>query len=178
MTVSHRLAALGALGSITFLGSPAFADLPLTGNLEYVRPLDDQSDENGFGGGLRFGPRLNAKLLILAAEVGLDVHGFPGPIGPNVYRGVVGPRLGIGWLIRPSVSAHVGVGHTDWSVLTDSTHLTADLGLALDVPIVPEFEAGVHGMYVAMFNDTSRGAFEYLTLGVHVTVVFDGEERD
>lgn len=172
MPQNYRLAACAAAASVSLLVHPAFADMPLTADLDYVRPLDAPDDRHGFGGGLRFGPRLDSKLLLLAAELGLDVHGFPGDIGPVVYRGVVGTRLGLGWPLRPSIAGHIGVGHADWVTIQDVTHVTADLGLALDVVIVPQFEVGVHGVYNVLFNDTQAGPFEYLTLGAHLTFVF------
>jgi hypothetical protein len=169
MTHKHRLASLAAAAGVSFFGIDASADMPLTLDVDYAQALDGEANKDGFGGGLRFGPRLDAKLLILAAELGFDVHSFPGDIGPTVYRGVVGSRFGIGWPIRPSLAAHIGVGHANWSTLSDVTHLTADLGLSLDLVVVPRFEAGVHGVYNVLFSDGSRSAFEFLTLGGHLT---------
>lgn len=126
------------------------------------------------GGQLRFGPRLDLKLLTLDAELGLGAHKMGGELSPTVYRGVVGSRLGLALGIRPSIFAHIGVGHVDYaSVTPDLTHLTADVGLALDFTLLPLIDLGAHAAYNTIAGDGTLSPFSFATVGGHITFVLD-----
>lgn len=173
MLHSRLLSCLGLLASIGLWTSRAQASVPVSLDIDYALPVDAGPVGDGFGGALRFGPRLDLKLLNLGAEMSLGVHDFSGPLGPTLYRGVVGTRLGLGILVRPSVFAHIGVGHADWASTSDLTHLTLDAGAALDFTVVPAVEIGAHVAYNLLFGNGSVDSFGFLAIGGHLTVVLD-----
>jgi len=170
--------AFAIAGAIGLCATPALADIPLSLDLDYVLPVDAGPVDDGFGGALRFGPRVDLKLLTLAGEASLGIHDFSGPEGPTVYRGVVGGRFGLGYLLRPSIFGHLGVGHADWSSTEDLTHLTLDIGASLDVTVVPAFEIGVHAAYNYLAGNGSVDDLGFMTLGGHLTFVLDPNDDD
>lgn len=154
----------------------ARADVPVSLDLDYVLPVDEGPIGDGFGGALRFGPRMDLAILNLAAEASLGVHDMSGPAGPTVYRGTVGTRFGLGILLRPSVYGHLGVGHVDFDTSPDLTHLTLDVGAALDLAIVPSVELGAHAAYNFIFGNGSINDFGFMAIGGHLTIVLDRDD--
>jgi hypothetical protein len=144
--------------------------------------VNDASNEDGTDPGagvdLYFGPRLDLKLLTLTTEISAGFHDFGGPLEPTVYRALAGGRLGIGFIIRPSVFAHLGVGHlredAPFGTGRDGrTNLAGDLGLALDFTVLPLIDVGIQGSYNAVAGGSNSDAFEWLQAGAHVTFVLD-----
>jgi hypothetical protein len=81
-------------------------------------------------------------------------------------------------VIRPSVFAHVGVGHLRYDVpITGDregrTNVTGDAGLALDFTLIPLLDLGVHGAYNVLAGGENSDSFSWLQAGVHATFVFD-----
>jgi hypothetical protein len=173
MLSSRYIASVGLLATLGLWTTGAHASVPVSLDLDYALPVDAGAVDDGFGGALRFGPRLDLKLLNLGAEVGLGIHDMSGPLGPTVYRGVIGARLGLAILVRPTVFAHIGVGHADWDTTSDLTHLTLDAGGALDFTVVPAVEVGAHLAYNLLFGNGSVDSFGFLTIGGHLTVILD-----
>lgn len=144
---------------------------------------NDASDEDvatdaGLGVDIYFGPRLDLTLLTLTTELSAGVHDFGGGQDPTVYRAMAGGRLGLFTIVRPSIFAHLGVGHLRQDVLfgTDRegrTHLAGDAGIALDFTVLPLIDIGVHGAYNFVAGSDDEDAFEWLLGGAHVTFVFD-----
>jgi hypothetical protein len=144
---------------------------------------NDASDEDvatdaGLGVDVYFGPRLDLTLLTLTTELSAGVHDFAGAQDPTVYRAMAGGRLGLFTIVRPSIFAHLGVGHLRQDVLfgTDRegrTNLAGDAGIALDFTILPLVDIGVHGAYNFVAGSDDEDAFEWLLAGAHVTFVFD-----
>jgi hypothetical protein len=182
MRTQYHLALVGTVAFSSLLSATALAEslteIPVSLELDYARPVDSSGDQSGFGGAVRFGPQLDLKLMRLTAELGLGAHAFPGSLGPVIYRGVLGTRFGFGLLLRPSIYGHLGVGHADWFQTGDITHLTADVGLALDLTLVPHLvEVGAHGDYNVLFSDGSVPYFRYVALGAHVTFIIGGHGK-
>jgi hypothetical protein len=118
--------------------------------------------------------------LTLTTEVSAGFHDFGGDLDPTVYRAMGGGAIGIGAIIRPSVFAHIGVGHLrfDDPFADDRagrTNITADLGAALDFTILPLVDLGIHGSYNVLAGDDDYDAFEWLQAGAHITFVLDGD---
>lgn len=144
---------------------------------------DDSDSDSGAGVDLFFGPRLDLTILTLTTELSAGYHDFGGDFDPTVYRGLVGGRLGLGAIIRPSVFAHLGVGHLRFDDLIGDgrdgrTNLAADLGAALDFTLLPLVDLGIQGSYNIIAGDDDADAFEWLQAGIHVTFVLDGNDGD
>lgn len=172
-----RLFFVLALAIIALSPQPAHATVPIAIDIDYALPVDAGPVSDGFGGQLRFGPALDLAILKLTAEAGLGVHDFSGPAGPTVYRGFIGTRFGLGFLLRPSIYGHAGVGHADWSTQDDLTHLTLDVGAALDLTLARSFELGAHAGYGLIFGNGSAPSFGFMMIGGHVAFVLDPEEE-
>jgi opacity protein-like surface antigen len=135
---------------------------------------------SGAGVDVYFGPRLDLAILTLTTELSAGYHDFAGELDPTVYRGLAGGRLGVGVIVRPSVFAHIGVGHLRFDdPLGDGrdgrTNLAGDLGAALDFTLLPLVDLGVQGSYNVVAGDDDDDAFEWLQAGVHITFVLDGD---
>jgi hypothetical protein len=139
---------------------------------------DDAS--SGAGVDLFFGPRLDLTILTLTTELSGGFHDFGGPFDPNVYRLMAGGRLGIGVIVRPSVFAHLGVGHLRFDDPFDGgrdgrTNVAGDLGAALDFTLLPLVDLGIQASYNRIAGGDSNEAFEWLQAGAHITFVLDGD---
>jgi len=178
MFTKFRWAALALFLSAFLLTTPSRAQVPVALDIDYALPVDSGPYSEGFGGQLRFGPMMDLAILRLTTEIGLGIHDFSGPLGPTMFRGVIGTRLGLGVLIRPSVYGHLGVGHANFDTTPDLTHLTLDVGAALDFSIVPGFELGAHGAYNFLFGDGTVGSFGFLVLGGHMTFILGAGDDD
>jgi hypothetical protein len=162
--------------AVSLQAKSARADMPVSLDLDYVLPVDEGPIGDGFGGALRFGPRMDLAILNLAAEASLGVHDMSGPAGPTVYRGTIGSRFGLGVLLRPSIYGHVGVGHVDFDNSDDLTHLTLDVGAALDLALLPSVELGAHAAYNFIFGNGSINDFGFMAIGGHLTIVLDRDD--
>lgn len=148
---------------------PARADTILGIDADYVVPVDEDNLDPGYGFALRGGPRLDLKLLTLTAEMMGTMRKFEGSLGPRVYEGKVGARLGVGAIVRPNVFGHVGLGHARFPEGYDNrTELAADFGLGLDFTVLPLMNLGVHGAYNFLGDSPS---LDWATLGGHVEFV-------
>lgn len=148
-------------------------------DLSFNDSLVGEDAGNGAGVDLYFGPRLDLAILTLTTELSGGFHDFAGELEPTVYRGMAGGRLGIGVVIRPSVFAHIGVGHLRFDDLigdgrNSRTNLAADVGAALDFTILPLVDLGIQGSYNTIAGDDNNEPFEWLQAGAHVTFVLDG----
>jgi hypothetical protein len=166
------LALLTALTLFGLTPTRAHATIPVSVDIDYAVPVESGPISEGFGAALHFGPRLDMGILQMTTELGFGAHGFSDVVA---YRGVLGTRLGFGALIRPTVYGHLGVGHVDWSTTSDLTHLTLDVGGALDFKVAPVLELGAHLGYNYVFGNGSVGSFGFLAIGGHLTVLLDGD---
>lgn len=174
-----RWPAAGALALVcafVMLPRPAAAQTTLGVDLSFNDALDRADTDSGAGLDIYFGPRLDLAILTLTTELSAGYHDFGGELEPTVYRGLAGGRLGLGFGIRPSVFAHLGVGHLRYDALggpdrDGRTHFAGDLGLALDFTILPLIDLGVHGSYNLVSGAGDDEAFEWLQAGAHVIFV-------
>jgi hypothetical protein len=86
-----------------------------------------------------------------------------------VWRGLVGGEVRIGKILEPGVFAHVGVGHL--SGVGAFTAPAFDVGLALDLTLIPLIDIGAHVAYNALLGDDERTGFSWLTAGLHAALV-------
>jgi hypothetical protein len=161
------------LGSCLCWSAPAGADTALAVELSYDDAVD--SGDDGIGLDVLFGPRFDLVLLTLGTEIGGGIHDFSGGVDPAVYRAVVGARLGLGAIVRPSVYTHFGVGHLRYETLggrESRTGLAGDVGIALDFTVLPLLNLGVHYSYNGVFASDDEPAFDWTQLGAHAVLVF------
>lgn len=131
-------------------------------DVDYANRLD--TDQGGFGGAVRFGREYDILLLSLTPEFMANLHQFSGPGEPFQFGGLAGGRATIGKIIEPGVFSHVGVGHV--SMPDSLTGLAFDIGLTLDLTVIPAVDLGVHGAYDSVgWGDET---FDWYRLGAHL----------
>lgn len=172
--VANGIAIAAAMAVLACRAAPARAEIMVGVDLDYVLPIDSSAK---FGGGfaIRLGSQIHLPALALTPELSIGYAGFSESAGPNVYRGVVGLRLGIGELIRPGVFAHIGLGRFSLDAGgrdVSSTEVTYDAGLMLDFTLLPLLNLGVHMGYDRLDGSDKRKTFHWLTFGIHAEVVF------
>lgn len=180
LSKSKSLVASGVatlVGAVSLLyAEPSKADtlIGVQGNLNTLT----QPSRDGTGVGIDFllGKRLDLTLVTLGTELLLGVHSFAGADEAKAYRALAGANLGVGSILRPSVFAHIGVGHI--AVAEDAipdqsrTALAGDVGVALDFTLLPLLDIGVQGSYNAIRGTSSTDPFHWFQGGVHATLVF------
>ena len=171
-----------ATAALTLVAWPetARADTVVGVGLNFNDSMVGDDAGNGAGVDVFFGPRLDLAILTLTTELSGGFHDFSGELDPTVYRGLAGGRLGVGVIIRPSVFAHIGVGHLRYDDpfgdgRDGRTNLAGDLGAALDFTILPLVDLGVQASYNVVAGDDDNDAFEWLQAGAHITFVLDGD---
>lgn len=174
------LAAAAAAAALVASPKAARADTVVGVGLNFNDSMVGDDAGNGAGVDVFFGPRLDLAILTLTTELSGGFHDFRGELDPTVYRGMAGGRLGVGVIIRPSVFAHIGVGHLRYDDpfgdgRDGRTNLAGDLGAALDFTILPLVDLGVQASYNVVAGDDDDDAFEWLQAGVHITFVLDGD---
>jgi hypothetical protein len=173
------LAALAVVSGVALWSDDAGATNTLGVAVDYTDGIDQPATDPGGGVEVYFGPRMDLAILSLTTELSGGFHDLGGAYDPAIYRLVAGGKLGIGVIIRPSVFAHIGVGHLRYDVpLTGErdgrTNIAADAGVALDFTLIPLLDLGVHGSYNVLAGNDDSDAFEWLQAGVHATFVFEG----
>ncbi len=133
------------------------------------------SRHGGYGVGLRIGHAWDLPLLSLTPEFSASFHRFSGAPAASTERFMAGGRLGLGFVIEPSVFAHAGVGHYSYDDVGGEhshTSLGYDVGLALDLTALPVIDLGVHAAAAGVAGSPAREPFPWLTLGGHVAFGF------
>jgi hypothetical protein len=177
-----RWPAAAAVGALTLAGlsrsEPASAhDNTLGIDLSFNSTIEDESYD-GAGLDLYFGPRMDLGLLTLTTELSGGFHDFAGAADPTVYRGMAGGRLGLFTVIRPSIFAHIGVGHLTWydgfgDDRDSRTNIATDVGAALDFTLVPMVDLGVQLSYNTIAGSSGNPAFDWTQFGAHVIFVLN-----
>jgi hypothetical protein len=168
-TVTIILATAGVLGAFALDNDAHAQSLRLTGDLDYAGELSGREAGIGGGGALRAGAQLDLIAATLIVEGGGSYHDFGGDDEVSVWRGIVGGEVRIGKILEPGLFAHVGVGR-----LSGAGAFTApavDVGLALDLTVVPLIDLGAHVAYNALLGNEERDGFSWLTAGLHAALV-------
>lgn len=172
----RRLTIPAAAISMLLYATPSKADtiIGVQGSLNTL--TSPSRDGTGAGIDLLLGKRLDLKLLTLGTELSLGMHSLPGGDDATAYRALAGANLGVGAVLRPSIFAHIGVGHiavADNAIPDQSrTALAGDVGLALDFTLLPLLDIGIQGSYNAIGGTSSTDPFGWIAGGVHATLVF------
>ncbi len=140
-------------------------------DLDFVASLGAPGADIGGGGAVRLGRKMDLILVSLTPEVGGSYDRFNGLNNDKIYRGFIGGRLDFGKIIEPSVFAHIGVGRFDANVASHTAPVF-DAGIALDLTFLPLINLGGHASYNTLFSQGDHSSFNWLTLGLHVALVF------
>ena len=170
----HGLLACAALTLFALAPNPARADFLVGLDVDGVEPFEDGAAFGG-GFGVRLGAQLHVPLLALTPELAFTYAQFGDDYGPSIYRGMIGGRVAIGEIIRIGVYGHIGLGSFNLDLDDEDpsgSDVTYDLGLALDLTVIPILNLGVHAAYNRFGEDDDRDSFEWLTTGAHVELVF------
>jgi hypothetical protein len=169
------------LALLTF-PSAASAGPKLGIDVDLSVPVSMNGVKVGVGGALRGGYDIDLAIVHVMPEVGLGLNKLTGDVGPLVFRGFLGGRLGIGALVRLDVFGHIGyanVSYTDRSTGGGRDGYGTpvfDVGVALDVTALPDLDLGIHASYNAAFGKTGTAdapqSPQWLGLGAHIAFGF------
>lgn len=132
----------------------------------------------GFGLSGRVGYRVDLGPLWLAPELGGGYLSF-GDIGryslhPSRMYG--GGRVGLGGFLQPQLYAHAGYGWMGGLGDVSFRGAMFEVGVALDVQLLPIFGIGTHLGYASNDNinggDVAQEAFNWVNFGVHAGLTF------
>jgi hypothetical protein len=164
-------AALAAATCAFSVARPASADATIAGDLDIGFPLHSRGN-SGWGFGIRLGQQLRSKPMVFTPELGFTYNNFSGDSGPEIYRGILGARLGFGDVLRPGGFFHVAVGHFVPTVGDNKDAFSFDAGGFLDFTLIPLLDVGAHAAYNRVDADYGSGAYAYVTIGLHAGLVF------
>jgi hypothetical protein len=167
LTTSFTFA--GLLAALAVCGDAHAQSLRISGDLDYAGELSGREAGIGGGGALRAGAQLDLVVATLIIEAGGSYHDFGGDDEVSVGRGLVGGEVRIGKILEPGLFAHVGVGHL--SGVGAFTAPAIDVGLALDLTLIPLIDIGAHVAYNALLGNEERDGFSWLTAGLHAALV-------
>ena len=167
--VMRFLSFAGVLAALGFCSGAQAQSLRISGDLDYAAEISGREAGMGGGGALRVGAQLDLIAATLIVEAGGDYHDFGGDDEVSVARGIVGGEVRIGKILEPGIFAHVGVGHL--SGVGAFTAPTVDVGLALDLTLIPLIDIGAHVAYNALLGNEERDGFSWLTAGLHAALV-------
>lgn len=180
MTIRRLTFPIAAIAVLLLAAPCAFAagsnpgtSTQLALDLNYAGPISDPGVEGGPGGAIRFGEQVGLGLFQLTGELGAGYQPFNGTPSPKLYSGFLGGRLALGKILEPGIFGHIGVAHL--SAGTGGVSRTAplfDVGLFLDLTVLPLVNVGVHGAYNVMTPSSNQDAFHYYDVGVHGALVF------
>jgi hypothetical protein len=165
--------AVAVSGASIMLASPAHAKTMVSGDFDYTASAGSNIG-TGWGFGVRLGQRFHVPLIALDPEIGFTYHGFNDAPSPTMYRGIAGLRLGVLEILRPGVYGHVGVGRIDFDQTPDASHtaFTYDVGLFLDLSVIPYLDLGLHAGYDGIASGDRVDAVNWWNFGFHAAAVF------
>jgi hypothetical protein len=171
-----RILGIALTVSICIAPGTAAAEPTIAADLDYTLPIDQSHVSPGFGFGARVGQFLEGPSIGFTPELGFGYASFTGDLGPKVYRGVGGFRLGIGDFVRPGIFGHAGIARLNVSTTADRdfsrTAFTYDIGAFLDVSVMPHLTVGAHFAYDRVHDSSRFGAFAWGAFGAHAALIF------
>lgn len=166
-------------------GYAARDSLDLAVDAEGAVPLMDRRFASGndlSGGGgfkVRVGDQIRLRRIRFTPELGYAFdHLFASDSFTNtsyawdMHRIFAGARLGVGYIVVPTVYAHIGYGWRDTAdpTVARANGVAFDLGFALDFHVVPHLGFGGHVEYATM--DAEPYTPDWIALGLHADVAF------
>jgi hypothetical protein len=160
----------------------------IAGDGSYALPIKSDFAAPSSSFGLRLGRRIRLPSnLSETLELGLHYGQFP-PGDTNttthniqMFRGVLGARLGLAGIVRPGLFGHFGFGRVTGSVrssgaLTERffSHnaFSWDAGVFLDFAVASFFEFGLHASYNQIFKAKDVYSFQWAEFGGHLQFLF------
>jgi hypothetical protein len=145
---------------------------------------DKDSLGSGAGFKVRLGYQFHIPILRITPEVGYGFAWFPGNGGGgtayawDVQRIFAGGRIGLGEVVVPSVYAHGGFGWraTPDPGVPDGSGLAFDVGLALDLHLIPHVGLGAHAEYASIGTGGGKSP-EWLAFGLHIEIDFGRPDK-
>lgn len=168
-----------AFAALVCTTRPALAQNEFSVDVEAAFPSTDGVD-NGWGAGARLGHEWDLVLISLTPEIGGNYHSFGGGDASS-YAVFGGGRVSIGFVLEPSAFIHAGVGHFRYDTLVgdvSQTSLAYELGLALDLTILPVIDIGAHATWAGVAGDSDIDGLNWLAVGGHITFEFDGKKNE
>ena len=185
MRNGFRAAFLAVAFVLALAPTAAQAQVQVGVDVDAIFPTDDFLDgEVGFGVSGRVGYVLSLGLAELVPEIQVGYVDFGAPeladaVDLDVVRLVGGGRLAVGSILRPTVFAPLGYGSLnvsegegffrDRTGIGEEDALTWDLGLALDLAILPLVDVGLHAAYNGLETEE---ALQWWSAGVHGAITF------
>ncbi|HKU44486.1 MAG TPA: hypothetical protein VJR89_40275 [Polyangiales bacterium] len=138
-------------------------------DFDYADTISSTIVDQGGGGGLRIGHELDAFLVTLVPELELNYHSFDNG-DATTFAGLIGGRLRFLKILEPGIFAHAGAGH----IGGDESHtgFAMNLGLTLDLTILPLIDLGLHAAWNRIFSGETHPGLSWSTFGAHVALVF------
>jgi len=140
-------------------------------DIDYTNGISEISESGGTGFNGRLGYKLDLGVLQLTPEVGGAYHTFGGDAGAKLSQGIVGARVQFLKVLEPGIYAHLGYGHVA-SNFGSRSGATADVGVSLDLTVLPLIDIGIHGGYNGLLKSGDYPAFDSYVLGVHGALIF------
>jgi hypothetical protein len=179
LVVRRLSVALGVLVALLALSPVASAQSKLSLDVDAAFPAEGDS-ETGWGAGVRYGHAWNVLVLAFIPEIGGGYHTFGGSPDARALDGVIGMRFGLNFIVEPSVFAHVGVGHFEYTAASrdiSETGFKWDAGAAFDLTLLPVIDLGAHVAY-AQIAGGSVDPFASVNVGGHITFTLGGKKKD
>jgi hypothetical protein len=140
-------------------------------DLDYATAFSPNRIDNGGGGAIRIGSEHDYYLVTLIPEFTLDYHNF-GAERDNLsfVTGKVGGRVRFLKIVEPGIFAHIGIGNIGGDSQYNHLGAAFDMGVTLDLTIIPLIDLGLHASWNRIFGGYDSGT-SYGVSGVHVALV-------
>ncbi len=143
-----------------------------------IPQVNGNSVQGGGGFKVRVGEQIHLPFLRITPEVGygyehLWANDSDGTAyGWDMHRVLGGVRIGLGEILVPGVYGHLGYGWRDTGAadVGQANGLAYDLGVALDLHIIPHLGIGAHAEYAGI--QAQPDTPQWLAFGLHADLVF------
>jgi hypothetical protein len=167
-----------ACAFVLSLATPSRADGVLSADLDAaLSPDGPRGVDTGWGVGGRLGHRWRLLLIDLTPEFGFHYTTFGGSSDLTAWNASAGGRLGVNFILEPSVFAHAGLGHYGYDIAGKDYTQTAlgyDFGFALDLTAIPIIDIGAHVAWMGVSGDEEMDSLGWVAVGGHVGIHIPG----
>jgi hypothetical protein len=180
----HRYLRLGlapalAAAGVALLASPEARANGVTLHAEQDFAFLTNGGSNvGFGFSGRMGYRFELGPIWLAPELGGGYISFRDIGGYSLHPARIfgGGRLGLRGFVQPQIYGHAGYGWLGGLGDINLNGAMFEVGVALDLRVLPILGIGIHGGYTSNENingdAVGRDAFNWVNVGAHVGLTF------
>ncbi len=141
-------------------------------DFDYASAMQHDLVREGGGGALRVGSEIDLLLVSLIPEVTFDFHDFGARTRNHaqLLTGKLGGRIRFFKVIEPGLFAHLGLGTLSGDRRYSHIGAALDMGVTLDLTILPFIDLGLHAAWNRVFGGYDSG-LSYGTSGFHVALV-------